>query len=285
MINILIVNWNSSDKIEKLLSSIIKSNYKDIRIISIDNASAKEDLENLVKLYNDFKETINIHLLCNNENLGYAGGNNKGYEYLIKKSFEGNILIVNPDIILEENTIEELQKNILKDVAIVMCRTMTTDYKHLYDFILLKGLKQFWLTTDNIKIESDYAAGSCMLLNRKVIDKIGLFNEDYFLYWEEVDLSLRARKNEYKIISTTATSIYRENNSKERSLMSLYYLTRNVFILKKNENVSNYELLRYLCIEMILGIYRTVRLKEYRYLKYYFKGIIDGIGGKVGKYE
>lgn len=280
MINILILNWNSSSEVDASINQILKSDYTNYRILLIDNFSRQEDIDNLKIIYEKYKNTCEIYLILNDKNYGYAGGNNKGYEYLVANNYDGNILILNPDIKITNNTLFELNAALCGNAGGVMCKTLNFDTSIMYDCIKLRGLSQKWLTTTKALVETDYLAGSCMLLNREVIDKTGLFDERFFLYWEEVDLSLRIKKYGYKILSTTNTHIYRENNSDERSIMSLYYLNRNIFLLKENNHIGNYDLIKYISNELMLTIYRTIRFKRKEYLLHYFKGLFDGIKGK-----
>lgn len=282
MINILLLNWNSSSDVVLALQNILKSSYTTFRIILIDNFSEQDDI---TKIYETYRDTIEIHLVLNNDNYGYAGGNNRGYDYLVKNNLEGDILILNPDVAISNNTLFEFQKILDENIGGVMARTLDLNGSTIYDYIELNGCSQKWLMTDKAVIDTDYLAGSCMLLKRSVIDKVGLFEENFFLYWEEVELSLRIKTNGYKIVSTTSTTIKRKDNEKKRTLLSCYYLTRNVFLLKKKNYISGFSVLNYIYRELILTVYRVIKFKESAYLKYYFQGLFDGLKGKFGKYE
>lgn len=281
MINILLLNWNSFEDIQICVEQIIKSDVNKYRIILIDNKSNEEEKNKLILFYKKLDREIDneVYLIQNSDNLGYAGGNNEGYEYLKSNNLDGNILILNPDISLSENTIANLQTVLNEDssVGACMCRTLNSDLKINYDYISMNGLSQKPLTTNLDLVETDYVAGSCMLLRRETIDKVGLFNDTFFMYWEEVDLSFRIRKLGYKLLSTTKTYIIRKENDKSRSINMNYYMTRNIFLMKKlHSEIKPYQVLIIL-LKMFKGsLSNTYKNKKIKYLYIFFKGVIDG---------
>ncbi len=281
MINILLLNWNSFDDIEKCINQIFKSEFTRYRVILIDNNSDEIDKNKIVELFNKLKIKFEdkIYLVKNSENFGYAGGNNAGYDYLKENNLAGDILILNPDVLISENTLGQLNIVLNSDVGIgaVMCRTVNSYSKIMYDYISMDGLNQKWLTSNNDTIATSYVAGSCMLLKREVIDKIGLFNSDFFMYWEEVDLSFRIKKCGYKLLSTTTTEIVRKDNDKSRSYNMNFYMTRNIFLMKKlHSNISTYSLFIELLKMFKASLGESYKFNDLKYITIFFKGVIDG---------
>lgn len=278
-INILLLNWNSSLDIVSSIKNILNSDYKNFRIILIDNFSKEDDINSLKKIYEKYKDLCEIHLLLNNENYGYAGGNNRGYEYLVNNNLKGDILILNPDVLISKNTIGQLNIVLNSDLRIgaVMCRSINSDSKILYDYISMSGLNQKWLTSNTHFTETSYVAGSCMLLKRNVIDKIGLFNSNFFMYWEEVDLSFRIKKIGYKLLSTTTTQIVRKDNDKKRSYNMNFYMTRNIFLIKRlHPNISTYSIFIELLKMCKVSLVYAHKSKDLKYIIIFLKGVIDG---------
>ena len=211
-------------------------------------------------------------------------GNNRGYEYLRQNNLDGDILILNPDVLISENTLEQL-KIVLDSnntVGAVMCRTVDDREKILYDYISMDGLDQKWLISDRDFVATDYVAGSCMLLKREVIDKIGLFNEKFFMYWEEVDLSFRIKKFGFKLFSTIQTKIVRKENDKSRSFNMNFYMTRNLFLMKKLYECINRNDLIILLLKMFKGsIVNTYKYRDMKYLLVFIKGVVSGINTSI----
>lgn len=231
-INILILNWNSAESTQQCLNSIACSDDKEFRVILIDNFSTKKEIMNIRDIYENFKDKLDIYLVENHSNLGYAGGNNQGLNYLIQRNLPGDLLIINPDILIRKNTISEMKKALTNDVGIVTVRTLNPQGKILYDAIQLKGFFQHNVITNQNIITTDFSQGSCLLIKRDIIDKIGLFDERFFLYWEEVDFSLRVKAQGYKLISITTTDITKNNNSESRQPDAFYYSIRNSKLIK-----------------------------------------------------
>jgi GT2 family glycosyltransferase len=284
-INVFIVNWNSSAAVNKSIEKLLLSDYDSFRIFLIDNFYSKNELNEILKIFSKFKNLIEIHLIQNSFNLGYAGGNNSGYLYIEKNKISGNILIINPDVEVMSNTISEMSKYLFKDVGIVSVRTCNSKGFVLYDAIKLYGFFQKLVCTTNLTIYSDYAQGSCMLIDRELISKIGLFDERFFLYWEEVDFSLRVRKFGKKIVSITSTSVIREDNDSQRSFNAYYYWIRNSRLILENHK-EVFPIISYL-IFIIFNFFLLFRnLLSFNlfltYFKIFFQAFSDSLRNKYG---
>ncbi|KQA30825.1 glycosyltransferase family 2 protein [Vibrio cholerae] len=286
MINIFILNWNSTNDIDNLLNSLKKSNNQLFRIILIHNGS--DDWMELLSLSEKYEHCFEIHIIKNNDNLGYAEGNNTGLYYIDSHGLLGDILVVNPDVIFCEDSIDELifAKNHLKNIGAVMIRTFNHDNVLLYDKIKLNGFSQQYvhLVENQINV-TDYCAGSCMLISRDAVAAIGLFESDYFLYWEEVDLSLRLRDAGYVLITTTRSHIIRKCNSIERTSNAYYYYLRNSFIIKRRWPVGRGIVSHGLFILRSLSsaLLNSISKNNLAFLTNSIKGIADGIREKYGK--
>ena len=234
MINILVLNWNSAESASQCLNCIARSDDQDFRVVLISNYSSNKDKLDIRDVYEVFKCQFELHLLENNENLGYAGGNNEGLNYLTRNNLLGDILILNPDIRISINTISEMKKALVEDVGIVTVRTLDPQGRILFDAIQLRGFCHHNLITDQAVIPTDFSQGSCLLISRDAIDKVGLFDERFFLYWEEVDFSLRVKSLGRKLVSITSTHIIKNNNNIDSRLPgAFYYSVRNARLIKE----------------------------------------------------
>jgi len=276
--NIFILNWDSADSTKKCLNSVLKSDDKNYRVILINNFSTNSDSVEIRNIYDSLKDKIEIYLIEDKANLGYAGGNNIGLKFLVTNQLSGNILILNPDILISENTISEMKKALIDDIGIVTVRTLDSHGNIMFDAIKLNGFLQKYIITDLESIYTDYSQGSCMLIRRDVINKIGLFDERFFLYWEEVDFSLRVKECGKKLISITSTCIIRKNNSDSRQPAMFYYSVRNARLIKmKHPNLfSNTAYINYLFKILIITAKFIFKPKLLLLvLSNYFAGIHD----------
>jgi GT2 family glycosyltransferase len=139
MVNILILNWESSESTRECLKSILLSDNHNFRVILINNFSTIADQDVIDSVYDSYKDKIEIYLIKNSSNLGYAGGNNSGVKFLAINKFSGDVLIINPDILISGSTISEMGMALTGNTGIVSIRTRDPEGKILFDAIKLKG--------------------------------------------------------------------------------------------------------------------------------------------------
>ncbi len=285
MINILLLNWKSSELVRKNLNRLVQSEYRNIRVILINNYSTQTDLINLREIHSFYSQKLEIYLVENNSNLGYAGGNNSGLNFLLNNNFTGDLLILNPDILISKNTIYEMKSALITDVGIVTVRTMNLSHKILFDAIRLNGFMQSFIITTKESIESDYSQGACLLIKREIINEIGLFDERFFLYWEEVDFSLRVKSLGMKLVAITTTSVVRLKNEVVRQPMAFYYSVRNARLIKSKhpDHFTSMQYLLYIVYMTGLSLKFLPRIKLfYRVIGNILAGIRDS---QVHKYS
>jgi GT2 family glycosyltransferase len=210
MVDIIIVNWNSGDYLEKCINSIFSVNNRTYvkNIFIIDNNSKDSSLER-IKLHDK------IQIIQNKENLGFARASNQGF----KLSRAPYILLLNPDTQLLDSTLEDcisfMEKNqyeknqyidilgcrLLNDKGEVTpsCARFPTPGKLFVDSIgLSKILPSVFnpaiLMTDWDHKTSrfvDQVMGAFMFMRESVFEKIGFFDERFFVYFEDLDFSKR----------------------------------------------------------------------------------------------
>ncbi len=285
MINILLLNWKSFELVRVNLHRLVLSEDRKFRVILINNYSDQAELLKIKELVLFFSQKLEIYLVENITNLGYAGGNNSGLNFLSKNNFTGDLLILNPDILISKNTIYEMRKALTKDVGIVTVRTKNSNHKILFDAIKLKGYMQSFIITSKESIESDYSQGACLLIKREVINQIGLFDERFFLYWEEVDFSMRVKKLGMKLIAISTTCVIRLNNEIKRQPLAFYYSVRNAKLIKSKhpDHFSNIQYLIYIGYIIGLSLKFLPRIKIFFLV---FGNILTGIkDSQVHKYS
>ena len=177
-ITFVIVSFKSSHIIEKCIKSI-DSNIKIIVVENSDNIQIKKYLEN---------KFSNVEVIIAKENLGYGKGNNLG----ISKVDTQYVFILNPDVILQENCLQELFKAqiVLRDDFAILAPNILDNYGY------------FLNQNNNFKksiLEVDYVKGFAMLINLKKVTFEEIFDENFFLFLEEIDLCKRIKNNGEKI--------------------------------------------------------------------------------------
>jgi len=197
-ITFVIVSFKSSHIIEKCIQSI-NSNIKIIVVENSDNVVVKKYLEN---------KFSNVEVIITKQNLGYGKGNNFG----ISKVKSQYAFILNPDAILEKNCLSELSKAQinLKDDFTILAPNLSNNYGY---FSSPKNNLQ------NEILEVDYVKGFAILINLKKINFDKIFDENFFLFLEEIDLCKRIKNSGGKIFVAMNSKV--QHSGKQASEYSL----------------------------------------------------------------
>ncbi len=235
-ISIVIINYNGKELTLNLLKSISKLNYRNFEIILVDNASTDGTQEAVKKNFN------NVKLVENNKNLGYSGTNS-----CIRHCDCEYILFLNNDMELDKNSLNELVKTADSDKDCVMVAPRLVNF---YDNKLKSG--GTWLSRafynghirgNGKETTKEIPYLGVGLIRKDFVETFGyLFDQDYFIYGEDVDLGLRIRLIGRKVLFEPKSimlhmhSVTMQRQSKsfstflmERNLMTTFF---KIFSLK-----------------------------------------------------
>ena len=250
-ITIVILNWNGKEDTEACLKSIQELALKGVSLslVVVDNASEDGSYQELSRL-----GIKNLHIIQNSRNYGFAKGNNIGISYAIEKGVEF-IMVLNNDTILDKNIlvsmVDYMNKN--PEVGAVSPKIYFAKgyefhkerYKasELGKVIWYAGGEFDWKNiygtnygVDKVdrgqftkSRETDFATGACSLFRVKALKEVGLFDEKYFMYLEDVDLSLRLKKKGWKVIYFGDAYLWHKvaASSGIGSALNDYFITRN----------------------------------------------------------
>ena len=266
-ITFVIVSFRSDNVIDKCLQSI-NPNIKIIVVENSNNISIKNRLE---------KKFSNVEVLISGDNIGYGRGNNLG----ISKVKTKYAFILNPDAYLDKFTLQELfsVKNILnEDFSILSPK--------IYNDEIFNSIND----EKKIFIEVDFVKGFAMLINLKKVNFTKIFDENFFLFLEEIDLCKRIKENGEKIYIACKAKVY--HNAKESSgsefqielcrnwhwMWSLYYYNFKHFGLFASYKVTSYKFISSF-LKMFLSIL-LVRKNFFLIHRYRLSGLINAYMGK-----
>ena len=270
-LTIIITTFRSEDNIEKCLNSIDNS----IKVIVVENSNNKIFKKNIENKFS------NVECILTNDNLGYGKANN----IALKKVETSYSLILNPDATLDKNAIGNFFTIVNKNL----------------DFWIIAPLqykKEFHLGNNYSElIETDKVEGFAMFLNMKKFFQIGFFDENFFLYLEEIDLCKRVKNKNGKIyiapsikISHIGASSVNKIFSKQVELTRNWHWMWSLFYYNKKHSNFYYALMLVMPILfssafkiLFYSIFFKVQKKEI-YLKR-ISGLINSILGRASWYR
>lgn len=232
-ISVISVNYNGFAVTAAMIDSLRRHVTTPMEIIVVDNGSERDEAAILRERYPD------ITVLRSAENLGFAGGNNLG----IRAAAGDCLLLLNNDTEVADDTLHHLCDTLDADPAIgAVCPKIRfqeppqaiqfAGYTPLTRITLRNALIGFGEPDSgrfDTPHDTPYAHGAAMMVRREAIERAGMMPEEYFLYYEELDWSVRIREAGYRIAyDPRATVFHKESATTGRqSPLRSYYLTRN----------------------------------------------------------
>lgn len=229
--SIIIVSYNAREKLRRCLDSISKNLTADAEVIVVDNASSEGNAEMVGK---DFPAAS---LIPSEINLGFAVGCNLGVRHA-----RGRYLVfLNPDTLVEDDSIQNLVRPLTenREVGIVTPKILLTDQPdvinacgtdiHLTGLSLCRGLglpRQCFADFGEVSAIS----GAAFAIRRELFERLGGFDEDMFLYMEDIDLSLRARLAGWQTYYTPDCLIFHDYQLKV-SRLKVFWQERNRYLM------------------------------------------------------
>ncbi len=250
---IVLVNWNGKDNTRECLQSLnkLKTSGIQITILVVDNASTDGSIEMIQTKF------PKVTLIKATENLGFTGGNNKAINFALESGVN-SVWLLNNDTFVHPESLSILLDALHSGVGIVGPKIyFAPGYEYHKDRYEARQKGHIlWYAGGNIDWDNMYAyhrgvdevdhgqfdeqgetqfvTGCSMLIAREVFKKIGIFDERYFLYLEDLDFCIRANHEGFKIVYVPAAKIWHKNaGSTDRpgNALHQYYFTRNRLLL------------------------------------------------------
>lgn len=215
-VSIIILNWNGLEDTIECVKSLQKADYPNFDIIIVDNASEGNDVEMLYETFGD-----SIELIENEENYGYAGGNNIGIKYVLNNKKSKYIVTLNNDTTVDKNFLKPLVSFAEENENVGMIGPKIY-YYYEPNVIWFTGSKaNYWTcglknlskeTVDNGEYDFitdvDTISGCIHFMSRSMLQNIGLYSTDLPPGYDNIEICLRAKKNGYRVIYFYDSVIY-----------------------------------------------------------------------------
>jgi GT2 family glycosyltransferase len=275
-VGIVILNWNNAKDTIDCLSSLFSIDFDNYFVIIVDNGSTDDSVDRISRAF------PNIEIISLTANTGYAAGNNIGISRAIALGAD-YIFILNNDTIVSPSCLKELISfaGTSKKIGMVGPKMYCMDPSDLLfskgSFVLWKQAKTFHrgmfqpetsLSSDDIPEQVDFISGCGVLVSKQLIDEIGVFDEVFFLNYEDAEWGIRAQRAGYEVWYAPKAVLWHKVSSTLglSSPANTYYMTRNslrFFWMNSTGFIRWYSVIR-----IVLGTLRTsiawTYLRKYR---------------------
>lgn len=290
---VIILQWNNYNDSIECLNTLSKVNYPNFTVIVVDNGSINDAVTRIKTQF------PHIQIIETGENLGFEGGNNIGIQYALEQGAD-YVLLLNNDTVVDSNFLAELVRTAESDqqIGIVAPKIYFFDAPDIIQYAggklslwrgngysLREGEKDPGLRGT---IEATFITGCAMLIRRKVIEQVGLLDENYFLVVQDVDYSYRALQAGWKLAVCLDAKIWHKVSraTGQDSPLNRYYFTRNrlYFVFRKTKGFWHKAAfaLFFPTSRLVNFVLWSLTGKRHR-IKPTIRGIVDFLRGRMGK--
>jgi GT2 family glycosyltransferase len=285
-VSIIILNYNGRDFVERCLKSVLNTDYPNFEVVFVDNASTDGSPELVKKMFGSDPRLKFIH---NDNNLGFAEGNNIG-----ARAAKGEyIVFLNNDTEVDPNWIEEIVKVMESDltIGIAQSKLRSLGNRRLmdcaggfidhYGWSHRRGEREEDRGQFSKVDEIFYAVGAAMVVRRGILNKVEMFDPNYFIYFEDTDLCWRVWLSGHRVVFVPASIVFHmvRGTMKKQPVRTIFLGCRNnITTLLKNYELCN--VVKYLPANlMFICVVATFRLLkgEINMTLAYFKAILWNI--------
>ena len=290
-LSVIIVSYNVRYYLEQCINSVLKATQrKDTEIFVVDNNSSDDTVAYLGARFNN-----DIHIIANDDNIGFAKANNMA----IKQAKGEYVLLLNPDTFVTEDSLKQvlqfmdihpkagatgvLMHNFDGSYALESRRALPTPY---VSFLKMLGLSHRYYMSHlpwDKPCRIEVLSGAFCLLRRSVLDEIGMLDEDFFMYGEDIDLSYRITKQGYENWYFPASILHYKGESTHKqtfSYVNVFYQAMLIFFRKHYANLSFL-----LTIPVKLAIYMFAAIAFFQVQFYRLKSLLGLNRSAINDYE
>lgn len=234
MTAIIIVGYNSQPYLEACFNSLLSQTAKDLKIIFVDNNSTDDSVTYIRKRFPE------VEVIANKENYGFAKANNIGIEAAMKQKMR-HVFILNPDTIVDKDCLKRLleeadDKTILQPLILLNgTEDKINTSGGTLNFLGFSYCSDYKLPAKQVSKDRvlPTASGAAMLVPVKLLETVGLFDEELFMYHEDVDLAWRSRIAGFSIKLVPSAFVWHDYRFSHNP-KKFYYVERNrlLFLLK-----------------------------------------------------
>lgn len=244
MVDIIILNYNGKEDTLECLESLQYLDYDNVRLTLVDNGSSDGTVDAVAAKYPE------VNLIKSPENLRFAGGNNLALQNTIDENFD-YALLLNNDTTVKSDFLNKLVEAAESDPAIGLAAGKMYYYDHPntiwfaggksnvhFAFMRHIGIgKEDDGSFDDIR-EVTFLNGACLLIKCDALKRIGLLDEEFFLYGEDLDFGIRAQKAGFKLHYQPDSIIWHKISKSTPPVKKLMYRYKSwVLLIRKHTSI------------------------------------------------
>ncbi len=247
LVFILVLNYNGRETLPRCLRSLFHLDYPALRIVVIDNNSTDGSFELMKQKYRE------VHFIRNSENVGFARGMNVGIKFALDQHAE-YVWLVNPDTVVSKDSLRILIELLEHHAEIGMASPLILSPSRRK--VWFGGGKIAWLRmralhttarSRSIPFETGFLSGCALLVRAPVFRIVGIFDERFFLYYEDADLSFRAKRAGFPVIVHPKALILHSEESAKNPEKTYWLVRSGLFFFRKHTP--------FLCIPFFWGAF------------------------------
>lgn len=290
-VGIIILTWNKKDYVLTLLECVRNLDYKNFEVVVVDNASTDGTVEAISERFAD------VHLIVNKENLGGTGGFNTGMKYALGKGGYDYLWLLDNDVEVDSQALTKLVQVIesSKDIAITGSAMYDlTDKDRLIELGYFIELARGRFN-NNMPAEPDKnefmivdSVSSCSLcVSTEAIAEVGIWDESYFIYCDDVDWNIRFGKKGYKTACVPGSKIWHVPWLFKIGFPTAYYSNRNMMYLMSKHLPFKEKIpgLIYKELSMIMLSVRLLRSGDHLHSLVVLRALTDFFDREFGKFR
>ena len=303
-VGVVIVSYNQKNFLELCFKTLSEQSFTNFCIYFVDNCSHDGSVEYAKKLCSDLK--LETRFFEQNENTGYTGGNNYGVREAVRDGCK-YCLILNSDTEPDRECIGSLIKCIESEPGIGATGpilllgnkgardTTIQEFGANADFRNYKINKNYSSELfESIKknipdyLQVNYITGACLMLKSIVYEQIGLFDERYFAYGEEIDLFKRINEAGFKVVVTKNARVWHHHDWSGKNKNGYYF---EYYLIQRNKYLyfKKFHFFKELVINLLKDIFLFpvtlrwfLKICDFRLFLFYLNGTKDGLRNHTG---
>lgn len=283
LVYVVLLTYNHWEETRQALHSLVQMTYPNYRLLVVDNQSTDGTID---QLQSGFPE---IEFLINPCNLGFAAGINVGLRHALERGAEF-ILIINNDVVVAPSMLEYLIEAMTPDVGAAAPLIYSSDnsgriwssgfIKHPFLLEMRGGDRGRIRELGEQPFAVDYLLGCALLLRSSVLKQVGLFDEQYFFYYEDLDLSLRIQEGGHRLITVPKAQMHHvgAGSAGKDSPFRVYHMARGsvIFFGTHTHGFQYFVVFLFRLLSSVKKSLLFVCKGDFDLLRSYWQGLKDG---------